>query len=107
MVSGTCSRARRCCSVRVVDGAHAVVDARHLEQVEGLGDVLGRALLAGVGDGEEARLAGHAEDVRELARRMADLGGVQPHAGDHVAVGPRRLEGDQGARAGSGRAEST
>ena len=37
----------------VLDAAHAVIDARDVEQVERLPDVLGRALLAGVRDRQE------------------------------------------------------
>ena len=69
----------------VVDRVHAVVDAPHAEHVERFGHVVGRALLAGVGDGGRSRPRVPRRRRGEVARRMADLGRVEADAGDQVA----------------------
>ncbi|MDT4829345.1 hypothetical protein FQZ97_627620 [compost metagenome] len=77
----------------VLDGAHTVVDAFDLEQVQGFPDVLRRTFLARVGDGEEALAAGAVEHPLELARRVALLRAVQAHGNEGVAVGQGLVQG--------------
>ncbi len=81
---------------RVLEAADAVVDALGVEDVEGVGDVGGRALLAGVGDGVEPHGAGAGEDAGKSFRRVAALGGVEADAEDAVALRHRRLKGGEG-----------
>ena len=77
---------------RVLDAAHAVVDALDLQHVERAADVCGRPLLAGVGDAVQAELAAAREHARELLRRMAALAAVEADADELVAVRQRLLE---------------
>jgi hypothetical protein len=62
-----------------------VVDPLRVQQVEGLLHVLGRPLLTGVRDQVQAVRGGPGVDVGEQARRIADLGRVQPDADEPVA----------------------
>ena len=50
-----------------------MIEPVDVQDVERLGDILGRAFLAGVGDTLEAQVAGGGEDAGELVRRMAQL----------------------------------
>ncbi len=77
---------------RVLQAAQAVVDALDAEHVERLGDVLRRALLAGVRDPAQPEGRGRLVDLAELRRGMADLGGVQADAGDPVEVGLGQMQ---------------
>ncbi len=77
----------------VFDGAHTVVDALDLQQIEGFPDVLGRAFLAGVGYGQEAFAAGAVENPTELARRVTFLGTVQADRDEGVAKRQGLVEG--------------
>lgn len=70
-----------------------MVDALDLEQVEGFPYVLGRPLLAGMGDGEEAFAAGPVEDPLELARRMPYFRAVEADGDEGVAERQRLVEG--------------
>jgi hypothetical protein len=42
----------------ILEATHAMIDALRSQDVEGTSHVLGRALLAGMGDGPEPELAG-------------------------------------------------
>ena len=77
---------------RVLETADAVVDPADAEVVEGLAHVLGRALLAGVRDGEEALGPGAVEHGPEVDRRVPGLRRVEPDRDDVVAVRERGLE---------------
>ncbi len=55
--------------------------------------VLGRPLLAGMGDGEEAFAAGPVEDPLELARRMPYFRAVEADGDEGVAERQRLVEG--------------
>jgi hypothetical protein len=76
-----------------------MIDAGHPEQVDRLPDVLGRTLLPRVRDARQSQPAGGGEDPGEVARRVADLGRVQPDAKELVRVlgqffqRPRRVGG--------------
>lgn len=76
----------------VADRRIAVIDPPHTEQLEGLSDVLGRSLLAGVRHGQEPLLTSACEDPLELRRRMAPFGGVETDRNDPVAVRERLIE---------------
>ncbi len=69
-----------------------MVHATHVENVQRLPDVLGRPLLAGVRNGEEALGPGAVEDAAELLGRVAGFPGVKPDSDDRVAVRQRSLE---------------
>ncbi|MCY1225920.1 hypothetical protein D9M72_381320 [compost metagenome] len=89
--------ARQACHQRrIVDGAHAVVDALHLEDVECVGDVLRRTFLARVGHQVQAQLTRLGKYARELLGRVALLGRIQAHADKAVAVGQRRFQRGEG-----------
>ena len=60
----------------VLQRAVAVIDTIDPEQVDRLPDIVGRPFLAGMGHEAEACLARALEDPGELARRMAQLGGI-------------------------------
>ncbi|MCY1307573.1 hypothetical protein D9M70_575030 [compost metagenome] len=80
----------------IVDGMHAVVDALDLEDVECVGDVLRRTFLAGVRDQVQAQRLRPREHARELLRRVALLGRIQPHADEAVPVGQRGFQRGKG-----------
>ncbi len=85
---------------RVLHAAQAVVDAFHAEDVEGLGDVLRRALLPRVRHPAQAERGGGLVDLAELRGRIVDLGGVESDAGDAVQVGLGLVQGAQGRLGG-------
>ena len=62
------------------------------EDVERLPDIIGRPFLAGMGDALEPQRRGRGEHPRELLRRVAELGGIEPDRLDPVEPGPRLLE---------------
>ena len=70
-----------------------MVDPLRVQQVEGLLHVLGRPLLTGVRDQVQAVRGGPGVDVGEQARRIADLGRVQPDADELVTEPERFCEG--------------
>ena len=72
-VSASPSAAIRFTSAASSSDAVAVVDAVDAQHVDRLPDIVGRPLLAGMGDQQEARVARAAEHVLELGRRMAVL----------------------------------
>ena len=76
----------------ILQAAHAVIDPLGAEQVERLPDVLGRALLAGVGDGPEPRAIARSNTSRNFSGGLTHLGGVEPDAEDRVPVRERLLE---------------
>src|SRR6185436_16465968 len=80
---------------RLLLAAHAMVDAHHLQEIERLLDVLGRALLAGVGEGHQALAAGPLEHALEFRRRMALLRGIEPDSVEEMPEGQCLVEGRQ------------
>jgi hypothetical protein len=78
--------------------AHAVVDALHVQDVEGLVDIGGRPLLAGMRDGGQARFARPPEHRLKLRRWMAGLRGVESHGREGSAKRQRRFERGHGIR---------
>ena len=81
----------------ILQRAIAVIDPADAEVVERLPHVLRWSLFAGMRDRKKAGVAGTAEHVLELARRIADLGRVKPDAHDLVAMRQRPVEGLLGA----------
>ncbi len=77
---------------RVLDAADAVVDPLHPEQVDRLPDVVRRAFLPGVRDGVQAEPPGGVEDRGEVARRVADLGRVEPDGEELAGVGGQLIQ---------------
>ena len=73
--------------------AHAVPDAHRAEQVDRVGHELAALELAGVGRDQQAALAGDAERLDEVLRRVADLVVVEAEAHD---VGPVLAQGEAG-----------
>ena len=71
----------------VLQAADAVVDPFHAEQVEGLPDVRGRALLAGVRHEVQPVRPGEFEHLGEKLGRVADLGGVESDPVDPEVAG--------------------
>src|SRR5262249_18818385 len=71
----------------ILERAIAVVDAVDTENVERLPDITRWPLFAGMGDQPQPFPPGAPKDIPELARRMADLGGVEPDPDDPVLVG--------------------
>ncbi|MPN34990.1 hypothetical protein SDC9_182484 [bioreactor metagenome] len=59
---------------RVLRCAHAMVDALHLQQVQGFDDVGWRAFLTCVGDDMQAEIAATCEQTGELGGWVALLG---------------------------------
>ena len=72
--------------------AHAVIDARHLEQVERFVNIFRRAFLTRMRDGEESLCARALEYGLEFRRRMAALGRIEADSGDRVLVRQRLFE---------------
>ena len=66
------------------------------EQVERLVDIIGRPLLAGMGDPLQPALGRGREDPGELLRRMAELGGIEPDRLDPVEPGLGLAQGGEG-----------
>ena len=81
---------------RIFDAAHAVVDAFHVQHVQRVDDVFGRALFACVGHQVQAQLLAARENAGEFFGWMASLAGVQPDADEEVAIRQRLLQGFQG-----------
>ena len=69
-----------------------MIDALHLEHVQRLPDVVGRAFLPGVGDGQEPLGAGAVVNVAELHGRVVLLRRVEAYRDDRVAMWQLRLE---------------
>ncbi len=76
----------------VLHAPDAVVDPEDVQHVERLADVLRRPLLPRVRDRQQTLGTGPVVDRRELRRRVARLGRVEPDADDRVAVLQRGLE---------------
>jgi hypothetical protein len=70
----------------------AVIDPAHPEEIERFPDVLRRSLLARMRHRKEPGVAGAAKHVLELARRVADLRGIESDAHDAIAIGQREIE---------------
>ena len=77
---------------RVLERAVAMVEPVDLQNVERLVDIIGRTFLAGMGDALQPERGGRREDPRELRRRMAELGGIEPDRLDPVEPGLRLLQ---------------
>src|SRR6185369_7959004 len=82
----------------IVERPIAVIDALDLQEIERLSDIVGRPLLAGMGDGMQAEPAGAGEHALEFRRRMALLGRIEPDADDALAPRQRLIERALGAR---------
>ena len=93
-VPGQVERPQQRAALEVLDAARelVVVDAHHLEQVQRLHDVVGRAFLAGMGNARKAGLAGHGKHALELVRRVALLRAVQPHCNKVLTQRQRLLQ---------------
>ena len=75
-----------------------MVDALDLQEIERLADVLGRPLLAGMGDRVQAEPAGAGEDALELSRRLPLLRRIEADADEAVAPRQRLVERALGVR---------
>ena len=71
----------------------AVIDALDPQYVDRLPDIVGRALLAGMGHQAEPRVPGPLEDAGEVPRGMADLRGIEADADDPILVVKGEIEG--------------
>ena len=75
---------------RVLDAAHAVVDALDVQHVERLPDVRGRPLLAGVGDAvQAARPRARAKTRANFSGGLPTLARVEADADEVLAVRQR------------------
>ncbi len=72
--------------------AHAVIDAVHVQDVEGFRDVRGRAFLSRMRDQAQIHRVRLREHAGELRRRIAALAGVEPDADDVTAKRHRGVE---------------
>ena len=79
---------------RIVHRPDAMIDPLGAEQVERLGDVGGRPLLAGMGDTAQAEPVRLGEDIGEQGWRIADLRRIEADADQAVKPG---TGGGQGA----------
>ena len=85
--------ARQACNqCRVLHATHAMVDAPHLQQIQGFLDVGGRSFLPGVGHRQQAQAPGAFEHGRELRGWMARFGGIEPDSREAVAPRQRLLQ---------------
>ncbi len=86
--------------VGVLKSPDAVIDPLGPECVQRTPDILGRALLAGMGDRPQPHRSGPGKDPGEVLRRMADLGGVEPDGDDLIEVGLGHGQSREGALLG-------
>ncbi len=77
---------------RVFDAAHAVVDARHAEQIDRVADIGRRAFFTGMRNAQKTLSERASKNAFELSRRVAGLARVEPDADDPVAVRQGLLE---------------
>ena len=83
---------------RILVAAYAVVDALHVQNIEGLLDVARWSFLARMGDGFEPEGARPLEHGGEFRRRMTSFGRIQTDGREQVLVGKCLLERAHGVR---------
>lgn len=76
----------------VIERVIAVIHTRNFQNIERVGDVLGGAFLAGMGDGDESFLACGLVHPGEVFGRVADLTGIQSDSVDMFLVAAGRME---------------
>ena len=73
-----------------------MIDAIHVQKIQGLGDIAGRALLTGMNGDVKTQFPAPGEDPGKLFRRVAVFRRIQPEAIQSIQERPGELQGFKG-----------